>query len=191
MGEEDEAASAEEGTVAPPPPTAPPAVPPVKTEEWETRFKYLFADFENFRRRAERERESLTRQTRAALLRELLPLVEAFRSAHASSGHLPSDDPLRRGIELLDLEWSKFLKHQGLEPVAEVGTPFRADEEEAVGETAASERLADGSVAEVVQQGYRFFGGLLRPAKVVVARALLPPATAAAEPTPPDAESPP
>lgn len=171
-----------------PPPAAPvaPLPAPEKTEDWETRFKYLLADFENFRRRAERERESITRQTRAALLRELLPLVEAFRSAHASSGHLPTGDPLRRGIELLDLEWARFLKHQGLEPVAVPGTPFRAEEEEAVGETAPTEELPDGSVAEVVQQGYRFFGGLLRPAKVVVARAPSSPKASSAEPAAPD-----
>jgi hypothetical protein len=49
-----------------------------------------------------------------------------------------------------------------------------ADEAEAVGETVADEAHPDGTVAEIVQQGYRFFGGLLRPAKVVVARAPLP-----------------
>jgi molecular chaperone GrpE len=104
------------------------------------------------------------------MLRELLPILEAFRSARDAVGKLPPDDPVRRGVELLDREWTTFLKHEGVEPVAKVGSPFRAEEEEAVGETPASERAPDGTVVEVVQQGYRFFGGLLRPAKVIVGR---------------------
>jgi molecular chaperone GrpE len=158
---------------APPPAAAPPAPappPPEPKEEWETRFKYLLADFENFRRRAAKEHEATTRQARAAILRELLPLVEAFRSAGRSAHHLAPNDPLRRGLELLEREWSTFLKHEGVEPVAEVGQPFVADDAEAVGEAPATAATPAGAIAEVVQQGYRFFGGLLRPAKVIVAR---------------------
>jgi molecular chaperone GrpE len=149
-------------------PTAPPA--PEPTEDWATRYKYLFADFENFRRRSERDRESISRQARAGMLRELLPILEAFRAARDAVGRLPADDPVRRGMELLDREWTTFLKHEGVEPVAKVGSPFRADEAEAVGEAPAAAGTPDGSVSAVVQQGYRFFGGLLRTAKVIVAR---------------------
>ncbi len=164
-------------------PAARPEVPSPPPEDWETRFKYLLADFENFRRRAERERESVTRQARGALLRDLLPITEAFQAALSARSHLSPSDPLRKGMELLEREWLKFLKHQGVEAVAEVGQPFRADEAEAVGETAAKDGVPDGAVAEIVQQGYRFFGGLLRPAKVVIART--PPSPAAAEDAPP------
>ena len=149
---------------------APETPAPEAKEDWESRFKYLLADFENFRRRSARERETVTRQARGALLRELLPLVEAFRSATAAAVRLDPGDPMRRGLELLDREWSTFLRHEGVEAVAEVGQPFRAEEAEAVGEAAPTDRAPDGSIAEVIQQGYRFFGGLLRPAKVVVAR---------------------
>jgi len=151
------------------PATPPPAAPP---EDWETRFKYLLADFENFRRRSEKERESVTRQSRAALLRELLPILEAFRAARLATERLPKSDPVRTGLDLLDREWSTFLKHEGVEPVARVGETFRSDETEAVGETAPRDGVPDGAIAEIVQQGYRFFGGLLRPAKVIVARHL-------------------
>jgi len=139
-------------------------------EDWATRFKYLYADFENFRRRAERERESLTRQSRGAMLRELLPIIEAFHGAARAAAELPGDHPLRRGIELLDREWSTFLKHEGVEPIARVGGTFRPEEAVAVGDSSPSTEAPDGAIAEIVQQGYRFFGGILRPAKVIVAR---------------------
>jgi len=150
--------------------TSPPPVPePV--EDWETRFKYLWADFENFRRRSERDRESISRQARGGMLRELLPILEAFRSARGAIDHLPPKDPVRAGLDLLDREWSTFLKHEGVEPVAKVGEAFRSNEAEAVGESLPRDGAPDGTVTEIVQQGYRFFGGLLRPAKVIVARA--------------------
>ena len=139
-------------------------------EDWGTRYKYLLADFDNFRRRVERDRESISRQARAALVRELLPIIEAFRTARESLAHLPLSDPVRKGLDLLDHEWTTFLKREGVEPVAIVGRPFRAEEAEAMGEAPVTAAHPDGSVAEVVQQGYRFFGGLLRPAKVIVAR---------------------
>ena len=168
----------EETAEAPPAPRGegdvsakPPAVPVEPSEDWATRYKYLLADFDNFRRRVERDRESISRQARAGLVRELLPIIEAFRTAKESLAHLPMSDPVRKGFDLLDHEWTKFLKHEGVEPVAQAGQPFRAEEAEAVGEATADEKRPDGVVAEVVQQGYRFFGGLLRPAKVVVARA--------------------
>ena len=116
----------------------------------------------------------------AEIDRELLPIIEAFRVAHEAFAHLPPSDPTRKGLDLLDHEWTKFLKHEGVEAVATVGRPFLADEAEAVGEVPASDRHPEGTVAEVVQQGYRFFGGLLRPAKVIVARAPPPTETEAA-----------
>jgi molecular chaperone GrpE len=105
------------------------------------------------------------------VIRELLPILEAFRFARNAVDGLPPNDPVRHGLELLDREWSTFLKHEGVEPIATVGQPFRAEEEEAVGETPPTAEVPDGGVAEIVQQGYRFFGGVLRPAKVVVAHA--------------------
>jgi molecular chaperone GrpE len=151
------------------PAPAEPTPPTPPAEDWASRYRYLLADFENFRRRAEREREGVSRQARAGMVRELLPIIEAFRTARDALTHLPSSDPVRKGLELVDREWMKFLKHEGVEPVAEVGRPFRPEEAEAVGEAPATADHPDGTVAEVVQQGYRFFGGLLRPAKVVVA----------------------
>jgi molecular chaperone GrpE len=177
-----------------PSPANPVAAPEAEPkQDWETRFKYLFADFENFRRRAAKDREAASQQVRGALLRDLLPLLEAFRAATEAGASLPATDPLRRGFELLDREWAKFLRHEGVEPVAEVGRPFQAGEAEAVGDAPPTDAAPDGTVREVVQQGYRFFGGLLRPAKVIVARARPLESPASAETVPggehPEAES--
>jgi molecular chaperone GrpE len=149
-------------TETPPPagtPTDPPAgVDPAPVEDWETRFKYLLADFENFRKRVDRDRE--TQRQRA----------KAFERARAEVDRRPPSDPVRAGIDLLSREWQKFLASEGVSPVALTGGPFRADWHEAVDELPASPEHPPGTIVEVVQQGYTSPSGLLRPAKVVVAR---------------------
>lgn len=152
-------------------------------ESWETRFKYLLADFENFRRRMGREQERLRERARAELLQAALPLFEATERARATVRRMPESDPIRKGVELLAKEWDAFFEVQNIVPTAKAGMTFKADIHEAVAETAPGPGHPDGTVAEVVQQGYRVGGGLLRPAKVVVARkksTIHPPAEAAA-----------
>ncbi len=154
-----------------PPETAPPLPAEAEpAEDWETRFKYLLADFENFRRRNAREQERSRTGAKADLLRALLPLHEAFARAREAVRRHPANDPVRRGVELLVEEWEGFLTAEGVEPIARAGQPFRAEEHEAVGEAPVTPAHPEGSVVDIVQQGYRFPGGLLRLAKVVVAR---------------------
>jgi molecular chaperone GrpE len=163
-----------------PPPAAPtPSEPP---ENWESRFRYLLADFENFRRRTDRERGQLLREGRARLLQQFLPIYEASQRAREAVDHLPTRDPVRQGIDLLIREWEKFLRSEHVETVARGGAPFRAETMEAVAEAPATGRHPSGTVVEIVQQGYRQGDDLLRPAKVVVARSPTPAATSAAEP---------
>ena len=162
---------AKEAPATPPPPPAPPKTAETPPEPWEVRFKYLLADFENYRKRSEREREGFRAQVKAQLLRELLPILEAFEHARGAVEKLPPSDPLRKGLDLLGREWESFLRDEGLERVARPGGRFNPETHDAVAESVASEAAPEGSVAEVVQQGFRFPGGLLRPAKVVVARA--------------------
>lgn len=170
---------------APPPSITPKAAAPEANDDWATRYKYLLADFENYRRRTERERESIARQTRASVLLDLLPLYEAVQGARVAlaSGHSAED--VRRGLDLLDREWQRLILREGVEPVAQLGAPFLADEAEAVAEAPPTGEQAEGSVVEIVQQGYRFPGGLLRPAKVVVARSARPIETSPPAPSEP------
>ncbi len=171
------------------PATGPLEKPPGESSDWESRFKYLLADFDNFRRRTDRDRTVLRSEAEANLLRRLIPLVEGFQTAEVAGRSLPASDSLRQGLELLGRELDAVLRSVGFAPVARVGEPFRPEEHEAVGEIVGSKDVSDGAIAEIVQQGYRFQGGLLRPAKVLVARAMKgadAPSTPSAEPEPKD-----
>jgi molecular chaperone GrpE len=155
----------EEAPEAPPTSTA-----PAPSEDWEKRFTYLYADFENFRRRTDREREALRQRTQGELLKGVLPIAEAAEHAVEAVRARPPKDAVRQGVEMLQRSIATFLSEHGVQVVGTPGELFRPEEHEAVGETAPSEAAAEGHVAEVVQRGYAFPGGLLRPAKVVVAR---------------------
>jgi molecular chaperone GrpE len=175
------AASDGEGAAA----DAPNPVPP--PEDWEKRFTYLYADFENFRRRTDRERDSLRARTQAEVLKGLLPIVEAAEKAVEAVRSRPPHDPVRKGVEMLDRAIGTLLSEHGVRVVGRTGEPFRPEEHEAVGEATPTPAIAEGHVAEVVQLGYAFPGGLLRPAKVVVARhPSKPPAVAASADERPD-----
>jgi molecular chaperone GrpE len=183
-GAADPAASQNEVPDAPSPPAGDPATvepiasprarEPEEAPDWESRYRYLLAEFDNFRKRSARERETERREARGVALRALLPLYETFQRALQAAGRLPEADALRRGLELLQRDWDAFFAREGVVPVAHPGDRFRLEEHEAVGDAPADAAHPAGSVAEVVQQGYRFPGGLLRPAKVLVARAPAP-----------------
>ncbi|MCI4320460.1 MAG: nucleotide exchange factor GrpE [Thermoplasmata archaeon] len=158
----------------PPPPAPPESAPP--EEDWANRYRYLLAEFDNYRKRSERDRENVRRIGEARVLRAVLPLYESFINARAAAEKsLPITDPLRKGLRLLAAEWNAFLDAQGIDLVVRPGMQFHPEEQEAVGEAPVTPEHLDGTVVEVVQQGYRFPGGLLRPAKVIVARAPPPP----------------
>ncbi|MCI4323779.1 MAG: nucleotide exchange factor GrpE, partial [Thermoplasmata archaeon] len=157
---------------------SPAAVP--SDEDWLNRYKYLLAEFDNYRKRTSRDSERARSEAQAELYRSLLAVYESFPPALAAARRLPPRDPLRQGLELLDQEWEKFMRRGGVEPVARVGEWFHPEEAEAVGEAPADPRHPDGTVAEIVQQGYRSSYGLLRTAKVIVSRVVAPPPAAAA-----------
>jgi molecular chaperone GrpE len=170
--EEPAAPTGATGSDSPPPatPASEPGPGPSPEEDWATRYHYLLAEFDNYRKRTERERDRNRLETRAIVLRQLLPLHDAFDRAEEAARQLPEENPLRRGMALLFREWERFLAGESVQSVARVGERFRPEEEEALAEVRATHSTPDGTIAEVVQQGFRCPGGLLRPAKVLIAR---------------------
>lgn len=181
--------AAPEDVVPPQERPRPPAAPEIAAPDpdWETRFKYLLADFENFRKRSDRDREQARQRAEGRLLQAILPIFETTQEASAAAEKfLGRRDPIRRGLAMLQSDWNSFLEGEGIEPIARPGIPFRPDEHEAVGEATPTAERPDGTIAEVVQQGYRSRSGVLRPAKVIVSRTAR---TAAATPERPAAKA--
>jgi len=125
------------------------------------------ADFENYRKRIERERHEDGQRAAARLIQTLLPVLDAFERALEAHDD-PAYEEYRKGLELIYRQLWDALARQGLERIEAKGEPFDPYVHEAV-ERVESEELEDGTVIEVLQAGYRMRGNVLRPASVRVA----------------------
>lgn len=123
------------------------------------------AEFDNFRRRAERERFEYTQFATMDLVRELLPVLDDFERALQVK---TADDSYAKGVELIYNRFAETLKKLGLEPIETVGRIFDPNQHEAIGRVV-SEEHEDQTVLAEMQKGYNFKGKLLRPAWVQVA----------------------
>jgi molecular chaperone GrpE len=154
---------------------------PPEKPDWETRYRYLLADFDNYRKRAQRELGQAVERAKGELLLRTIDLHEGIEKVLET---LPSDSgALREGLELILRNFSEFLRSESVEPVARRGEPFHPGFHEAVGQIPATPEAPAGTVAVIVQQGYRGPSGLLRPAKVLVAEAPTAPENPPAEAT--------
>lgn len=122
------------------------------------------ADYENFRKRAERDRQDLTERATQRLIESLLPVLDSFEQALAVEGG--DDDGFRAGMRKTHEQLLDVLAKEGLERVEAAGQPFDPEVHEAIsGITDGNGRLM---VANELRAGYTLAGRLLRPAMVIV-----------------------
>ncbi|HSO76806.1 MAG TPA: nucleotide exchange factor GrpE [Blastocatellia bacterium] len=127
------------------------------------------AEFENYRRRIERERADAYQRARVEVLLEFLPVVDNFERALSSLEDSGGDaEALRHGVELIHKQFKDALTKFGLEPVDAIGQTFDPHLHEAV-TIEATDKHKENTVIEEFQRGYKIGDRLLRPAKVKVA----------------------
>lgn len=147
----------------------PPSLPPASTDDdvkkLNDRYLRTLADFENYRKRADREKMEYYKQALAGLMKNLLPVLDNFDRAldHAGEG-----DDFHRGVLLIYKQLFDVLQKYDLTPFAETGVPFDPNIHEAV-VTENDPSLPNHAVKEVLQKGYVLQDKLLRPALVKVA----------------------
>jgi molecular chaperone GrpE len=146
----------------PEPVSAPPPAADVAGRE---RLLRLQADFDNFKKRIEREQEDFRRMATLRLVTALLPVLDNFERALASAAG--GDGALLSGVELIHRQMLEALRKEGLRPVEVLGQPFDPSVHEAVATDAAPGRPPN-SVVEEFQRGYFLHERLLRPALVRV-----------------------
>jgi len=123
------------------------------------------ADFENYRKRALREQTAVIERASAGVVEQLLPVVDNLELALANIGD--ADEKVRKGVELVYAELLGVLEKSGLERIDAMGKPFDPNEHEAV-----AQEDGDGEpvVFDILRNGYRLKGRVLRPATVRVTR---------------------
>ena len=135
----------------------------------------LKADFENYRKRVDREKPEWIKMGEIGLLSRLLPLYDVLLQAHdqvmkASNSGGNSSKELIAGLELLFKEFTKIFESEGVKVIETVGKPYHHDLHEVLG-AVETDQHPEGTVVEELQRGYTFHDKVLRPARVRIAKA--------------------
>jgi len=123
------------------------------------------AEFDNFRKRTERDRVEQSQYASMEVVGELVPILDDFERALTAVSSSPE---YAKGVQMIYQRMAESLKKTGLEPIDAVGKPFDPHLHQAI-ERVETNDAADNSVIAEFQKGYRFKGKLLRPSMVQVA----------------------
>jgi molecular chaperone GrpE len=151
----------------------PTAEPPAEIERLKEELRrehdmYLraLADFENYRRRVERDRSAAALSGKREILLSLLSVLDGFDRALKHMNDAPQ--PMMEGFQALQRQLQGVLEAQGVTPLQSLGETFNPELHDAIG-SVQSEEVEPGAVAEELQRGYRLGDAVLRPARVRVA----------------------
>lgn len=126
------------------------------------------AEFDNYRKRTDRDRQSLSDAAAASVIEELLPLMDDLeRALKAEAG--PEAEAYRRGVELIHKQLSEIMRKRGVRAIDAVSADFDPYYHQAVSYEPAEGRR-DGEVIEEFRRGYMLGDRLLRPSMVKVAK---------------------
>jgi len=127
----------------------------------------LKAEFENYRKRVEREKIEARKWGKEEIVLRLVSLMDVMEAAEAVAHKSVDVKSIVLGLDMLYGEFKRMLKEEGLEEVAAaVGGQY----DHAVHEAVETEDGEDGKILAVLQKGYRFQGGLFRPARVKISK---------------------
>lgn len=128
------------------------------------------AEFDNYRKRVERDRREMADRAAESLLVDLLPLVDDLERALAADASGDAAEGYRRGVELIHKQMLDLLARRGVKPMEALGADFDPHLHQAVASEPADGHR-DGEVIAVLRKGYLLNDRLLRPAMVKVAQA--------------------
>jgi molecular chaperone GrpE len=127
------------------------------------------AEFDNYRKRVDRERQSMSEAVTADVVRDLLPLVDDLERALKADAGTEGAEAYRRGVELIHRQLLEILKKRGVRPIEALGNDFDPHFHQAVTHEPAEGRR-DGEIIEEFGRGYMLGDRLLRPSMVKVAK---------------------
>lgn len=136
-------------------------------QEQQQRTLRVQADFDNFRRRTQKEKEDLGKYASSKLITELLPVIDNFERALQASEENPEFESFSKGVSMIFRQLESVLATEGLSAMKSVGEPFNPEYHQAIMQVE-SDEFEEGIVVEEVQKGYMLKDKVLRPAMVKV-----------------------
>lgn len=130
--------------------------------------KRNLAEFENFRKRTEKEKSAMFDMGAKSVLEKLLPIIDNFERGFAGLSEEQMSDPFVSGMDMVYKQLVKALADMGVEPIEAVGKPFDPNLHNAVMHVE-DENLGENTVAQEFQKGYLYHGSVVRHSMVQVA----------------------
>jgi molecular chaperone GrpE len=137
-------------------------------KELNEKYLRLYAEFDNFRRRTQKEKADLIKYGGEEIILSILPVVDDMERALAHHKDAKDHKPLREGLDLILQKIQKTLTSKGVQPMEPKGEAFDPEFHDAITNIPATSDDMKGKVAEVVEKGYTLNGKVIRHAKVVV-----------------------
>lgn len=142
--------------------------PDQKLAEMNDKYIRLYSDFDNFRKRTQKEKADIISTASADVLKDLLVVLDDFERAIQNNDKVEDPKALKEGFKLIHHKLMLTLQAKGLEPTEAKGEVFDADKHEAITNVPVTEESQKGKVVDVVERGYNLKGKTLRFAKVIV-----------------------
>lgn len=136
-------------------------------DDYQGRLLRVQADYDNFRRRTQKEKEELAQYATSKLITELLTVLDNFDRALATAPASSEVEAFSKGVNMIFRQLDGVLKSEGLTVMEAVGQPFNPEYHQAIMQVE-SEEHEEGIVTEEVQKGYLLKDKVLRPAMVKV-----------------------
>ena len=130
--------------------------------------KRNLAEFENFRKRTEKEKSTMFDMGAKSVVEKLLPIIDNFEREFAGLSEEQMSDPFVSGMDMVYKQLVKALADMGVEPIEAVGKPFDPNLHNAVMHVE-DENLGENTVAQEFQKGYLYHGSVVRHSMVQVA----------------------
>ncbi|MGB0868757.1 MAG: nucleotide exchange factor GrpE [Flavobacteriales bacterium] len=142
-----------------------------ENKELKDKHMRLYAEFENFRRRTQKEKLELMVSGGVDIVKSLLPVLDDYERGNKAQSEATDVEEIKQGQELIQQKLLNILDGKGLKPMeSSIGKPFDTDFHEAITQFPAPEEAMKGKVMDEVETGYMFNDKVLRYAKVVVAK---------------------
>ena len=140
-----------------------------KIEDLNNRYLRLMAEFDNYRKRTEKEKASQFQSGEAKVLEKILPVLDSFERGMKAVPEEKHEDPVFQGMDKIYKQLMKTLTDLGVEPIDAEGKPFDLELHNAVMQVE-NDELEENTVAAELQKGYTFKGTVLRHSMVSVVK---------------------
>lgn len=136
--------------------------------ELNDKYLRLFADFDNFRKRIQKERIEIIQAAGTEVISSLLPVLDDFQRALRQME--ATSDPMTEGVKLIYQKFYSVLESKGLKAMKSIGEIFDPELHEAIGEVPVTDESKKGIVIDEIERGYYLNEKIIRHAKVLVGK---------------------